>query len=77
MAQSELDVTRQEFELMKIDHERLSIAVDSLTRAVTDGFEAVDLRLDALTTALTEFKATADAHHAAVLSALLAPGRNR
>ena len=52
--------------------------------SVTDGFEAVDLRLDgvdlrldALTTALTEFKKTADAHHAAVLSALMALGRSR
>ena len=82
MAQSE--VTREEFDLMKIDHERVSIALDSLTREVADlservnvGFEAVDARLDVLTTKLAEFKQAASAHHDEILAAIVTLGRSR
>jgi hypothetical protein len=62
MAQSAMDVTRQEFEDMKTEHQRLSIAVEgllqgqlTLTRDVAelsermnDGFDLVNARLDRL-----------------------------
>ena len=100
MAES-VNVTRQEFELMKTEHRRQSIAVESLldgqaglTRDVAElsermnaGFEAVDDRLDLLTGELVELNRAfngelgeltkvVNAHHAAVLSALMALGKN-
>lgn len=82
-------VTRQEFDIVKAELERLSVAVQvlsdgqlTLTRSVADlsermeaGFAAVDARLEEVDTRFDDLKQLIETRHAELISALLAMGK--